>query len=448
MKRGGLLLAIAVLSSASAWATCYRISYAPGGVTDVNSAYYVDPAYGTTGVWSGATDTSGTSGGLPALVNINSSTFQPDGTLLASGTTDFLRSGLEQPYKPEQVLYRCTASEAGQLYEYYATNGDNDWGGMYEDGASAGMPGAYRTYAKGMLIRVTNTITGEYYSRYWKARQLTGLDVDSKGWILVKAKNFAGYKVELLRMNNSAAWTGSGMYGYSQPAAYVAFKGGGMSSGLTVGADSRYVYHGWYGDWPGAINLYNRLTVRRSATCGVTSVTPTVTFPVITAAEMNSGGSRQVPVSIKFDCQTGAPANTGLTAFASGIATNQTAMGLLVNPANAAAAVAAGVGTAGSGVSYLLSDGYGSDPTVATGVGVQISRTSGTPLKLLSTLGTLGGGNAAGWYPVLDDATAGAVVSGVTSYTKTLNAKFMALPGKTATVGRFSGQAQVIIQVQ
>ncbi|WP_431221803.1 fimbrial protein [Serratia sp. L9] len=195
--------------------------------------------------------------------------------------------------------------------------------------------------------------------------------------------------------------------------------------------------------------MYNRLYIRRSATCSVNNVTPTVRFPIITVAELQAGVSRQMPITIQFNCQTGTPANTGVTALASGVGANQTAMGILVNPANAAAAVSAGFGTTGSGVSYLLSDGYGTDPTIATGVGIQISRTNGTVMNLLSTLsGSVLGGNAAGWYPVLDDASPGTVVNGMTSYTKTLNATLKALPGKTVTAGKVSATAQVIIQVQ
>jgi type 1 fimbria pilin len=123
-------------------------------------------------------------------------------------------------------------------------------------------------------------------------------------------------------------------------------------------------------------------------------------------------------------------------------------MGILVNPGNAATAASLGL-TSGSGVTYLVSDNYGTDPSVATGVGIQISRTNGTPLNLLSSLsGSVLGGNAAGWYPLLDDAVGGGVVSGVTTYNKTLNATLKALPGKTVTAGKVSATAQVIIQVQ
>ncbi|WP_227659917.1 fimbrial protein [Budvicia aquatica] len=430
----------------SGWAECYRITTTNN---TPSSAYYTEPGKGTAAHWDGATDPAGSVGNLPTVVNINNSTFQPNGTLMASGTVNFLTSGA-QAYSADQILFRCTASEAGKLYEYYATNGDSIYAGNVDVGAASGLPFTYQTYANGMALRATNLATGEYYSRYWKARLLTNLDTDSQGWILVKAKNFSDTKVELFRLSSAAgSWTGTGMLSWTQPATYIAFRGGSLSNGLTVGADSNSIYYGWYNMWPGAVNLHNRITIRRSATCSVTNVTPTVRFPIITVAELRAGVSRQMPITIQFNCQTGTPANTGVTALASGVGVNQTSMGILVNPANAAAAVSAGLGTTGSGVSYLLSDGYGTDPLVASGVGIQISRPNGTVLNLLSTLsGSVLGGNNAGWYPVLDDATPGAVVSGVTTYTKTVNATLKALPGKTVTAGKVTATAQVIIQVQ
>ncbi|HFV9295601.1 TPA: fimbrial protein [Serratia fonticola] len=446
-KNTAVLLVLASMTLATpVWAECYRIT----AINNTPSSnYYTEAGKGTAANWDGATDTSGSRGTLPSVVNINNNTFQPNGTLIASGTVSIMQAGA-QPYSADQILFRCTASEAGKLYEYYATNGDSVYAGAQEVGAAYGLPETYQTYANGMALRATNMVTGEYYSRYWKARPLTNLDTDSLGWILVKAKNFSDTKVELFRLSSAAgSWTGTGMLSWTQPATYIAFRGGSLSNGLTVGADSYSNYYGWYAYWPGAVNLHNRIYIRRSATCSVTNVTPTVIFPRITVAELKAGVTRQMPISIEFNCQTGAPASTGVSAIGSGVGANQTAMGILVNPANAAAAVAAGLGTAGSGVSYLLSDGYGIDPLIATGVGIQISRTNGMAMNLLSTLsGSVLGGNAAGWYPVLDDAVPGTVVSGVTTYTKNLNATLKALPGKTVTAGKVTATAQVIIQVQ
>ncbi|WP_330985335.1 MULTISPECIES: fimbrial protein [Enterobacterales] len=440
------LLVIGSVLSAPTWATCYRITTT---TTSTTSSYYTEPGKGTAASWSGASDGGGSIGTLPTVVNLNNSTFQPDGTLLATGIVPLVGA---ETYNAEQILFRCQASDAGSLYEYYATNGDSTYAGMTEVGTAAGLPQSYQTYVPGMALRATNMSTGQYYSRYWQARQLTGLDTDSQGWLLVKAKNFSTTKVELFRLSNSVGgWgaTATGIYPLSQPATYIAFQGGGFSSGLSVGADSATKYDGFYSAWPGAVNLYNRLYIRRSAACMVNNVTPLVVFPIATVAQMRGGATLQKPISISFSCQTGSPANTGLTALTSGVAANQTAMGILVNAANAAKATSLGFGTSGSGVTYLLSDNYGVDPSVATGVGIQISRTNGTPLNLLSSLsGTVLGGNLAGWYPVLDDAVSGGVVSGVTTYTKTLNATLKALPGQTVTAGTVSASAQIIIQVQ
>lgn len=195
--------------------------------------------------------------------------------------------------------------------------------------------------------------------------------------------------------------------------------------------------------------MYNRLYIRRSASCMVNNVTPVVMFPLMTVGQLKSGVTSQKPISISFSCQTGSPANSGLTPVASGVSANQTAMGILVNAANAATAQSLGLATSGGGITYLVSDNYGTDPAVAQGVGIQISRANGVVMNLLGSLsGSVLGGSAAGWYPVLDDATAGKAVSGVTTYNKTLYATLKAIPGAKVTTGKVSASAQVIIQVQ
>lgn len=448
--RGGLSwwsLAVMLTLCAPAWATCTRISYGPGTTYPSNNVNYVDPAHGTHNTWTGSVDGAGASGLSVSSVNINSSTFQPDGTLLASGSASILTLGNEA-YTAEQVLFRCDAADEGSLFEFYATNGDNDYGGRYEDGASFGLPGAYRTYFRGMVIRVTHTMTGNYFSRYWQSRPLTGLDRDGQGKILVKAKNFSDVRVELFRVSNTAGDTGSGIYGYSQPAAYIAFKGPGWSANLVDGRDSNSYFDGWYNAWPGTINLYNRLTVRRSATCAVTNVTPNVRFPLMTVAELEGGGTRQMPIDITFECQTGAPANTGLAALASGVNAGQTAMGVLVPAANYQSAAAQGLTTAGGGATYLLPDGYGTDPGVATGVGISLALANGTPLNFLGNEMVTGSGNNAGWYAVLSDASSTGVAAGVTTYTKRLQATLKRIPGRTVTPGKINARAQVVIRVQ
>jgi type 1 fimbria pilin len=230
---------------------------------------------------------------------------------------------------------------------------------------------------------------------------------------------------------------------------YVLFVGPQYTGDMTVGGDSYSQHSTWYGAWPGSINAYNTVYVRRSATCAVTNATPVVSFPSITVGELNQGATRQLPVTIQMQCQSTTP--SGMSAFVSGTAANQTALGILAQPANVQSAITAGLTTAGSGVTYLLSDNYGTDPSVATGVGVALSRLGGSALNFLTNQYVTMGGAKDGWDPVLNDASStGSAGTGLTSYTRTINATFKAFaPGSTpVTAGSYNATAQVIVRVQ
>ncbi|MDH6153026.1 MULTISPECIES: fimbrial protein [Paraburkholderia] len=461
VSRNGLLATLVVMSSivvpthASAQSTsrgCWKITSL---TTNKNSNLYTDPGT-VASSWTGSTDGGG-KGAYPMTIQINTPPFVPDGTLLASGVAPMVNLGDKGVggYSPEQVLFRCSPDSAGTMFEYYSTNGDNAYAGYTNVSAQSGIPETYETYYTGVVSRVTNMTTGEYVSRYWKATPLTNLDVDSQGWFLVKAKNFSQYKMEFFQCSTCPVYdnTSTGAWAYSQPVAYSAFVGGAsgtiIKGNLSVGADSLNHYDGWYGNWPGSINPYGNVTVRRSATCAVTNATPVVNFPSITIGELNQGGSRQLPITIQMQCQTTKPAN--LAAFASGTAPNQTALGILAPPANAQTATSVGLTTTGSGVSYLLSDGYGTDPGAATGVGVALSRPGGAALNFLTNEYVTAGGTKDGWDPVLNDASAnGPASGGMTSYTRTINATFKAFAPRATpvTAGKFNATAQVIVRVQ
>jgi type 1 fimbria pilin len=461
VSRNGLLATLVVVASIAvpthAWAQstlkgCWKITAL---TTNKNSYLYTDP--GTVAKsWVGSVGTAG-KGAYPMTIQINTPPFVPDGTLLASGVAPFTNLGDSGVggYSPEQVLFRCSPDSAGSMFEYYSTNGDNAYAGMTDVSAQSGIPGTYQTYYPGLVSRVTHMTSGEYVSRYWKATPLTNLDVDSQGWFLVKAKNFSQYKMEFFQCStcSSGGSPYTGAWLYTEPIAYSAFVGGAsgtiIKGNLSVGADSAYYYDGWYGTMPGAINPYGNVTVKRSATCAVTNATPVVNFPSITIGELNQGGSRQLPITIQMQCQTTKPAN--LTAFASGTAANQTALGILAPPANAQSATSMGLTTTGSGVSYLLSDGYGTDSGAATGVGVALSRPGGAALNFLTNEYVTAGGAKDGWDPALNDATAnGPASGGMTSYTRTINATFKAFAPRATpvTAGKFNATAQVVVRVQ
>jgi type 1 fimbria pilin len=450
-----LTAALAMPMWASAQSTshgCWRIT---GATTSASSHLYTDPG-AVVGSWGGSTDTAG-QGAFPMTVSVNVPAFVPDGTLLGSGISPIYNLGSNGvgSYSPEQILFRCSPDAEGTLYEFYATNGDASNAGGTDVSSLSGIPGTFRAYYTGVIFRVTNMTTGQYVSRYWQSVPLTNLDHDSQGWIIVKAKNFSSYQLELFQCTvcGTGGTSGSGNWSQSQPFAYAAFRGGAtgtiISNNLSVGADGANHYDGWYANWPGSISAYHTVLVRRAATCAITNTTPVVVFPAISAVELTQGRSLQAPVTIQVQCQSTTP--SGLSAMVSGTAASQTALGVLVAPANAQSAIAAGLTTTGTGVTYLLSDGYGTDPSVASGVGVALSRPNGTALNFLTNQYVTLGGAVAGWDPVLNDATAdGPANGGVTSYTRTINATFKAFaPGATpVTPGRFNATAQVIVRVQ
>lgn len=442
-----------VATAGTAQAVCTKVNYSPTtGMVAPTHPQYVDPAYGTHAIWLGAQKEAGTSGLTATSINITTTPFQPDGTLLASGTANFLDMGAAR-YGPEQVLFRCDATDAPSLREFCALDARVWYGGMYEDGAQGGVaPSAYRSYHKGLVFRLTHVATGHYFRSTWQSRALTGLERDGAGKILVKAKNFSNVRVELIRFSNesiSDGVAGTGLYPEHDRAAVVAFQGGGIAPGLRDGTTTAVAFDGEPFLWPGAINFTNSLIVRRAAACAVTSVTPTVVFTRITAAELESGAERRVPIDIEFRRNTARPLPAILrSGFLSGTEAGRTAMGVLAPPSNHQSAVREGLDTSGGGATFLLSNDYGLTG-VAGGVGVQLSyAVDSTPMNLLSTEQVTGGGTAAGWYPVLQGATSKGEVAGVTSHATRLFASLKKIPGKTVTPGRFDVWAQVVIRVQ
>lgn len=419
------------LCSTSAWSACTRIT----------AQNQLGAGDGTAAAWAGSLDYNNGSLGLPGIIDLSTNAnFQPDGTLLAAATSDFTSFALNTGYDPDRVLFRCEAADADQLFEMYATNGDNDFGGKNEDGLIAGnVPSGFATYVRNVVIRLTNLSTGEYYSRLWKGRRLTDLDKDSSGRILVKAKNFSNLYTELFRVdyvrtstNNAASY----LYAYTQPNAYIAFKGPGVS-GPIEGTDSVTNWPGWYTTWPASIGLYNYVTFRRTTICAVTNFTPTVVLPRISVAELNTGHTSAADFNVDFQCQTG---------VTSGVTAGTVAMGFLVPAANVAKAQALGLINGSGGISHLVSDNYGA-AGMASGVGIRIYRNN-SPMNLLSKNVTQTG-NSGGWYGIFQGAQqqTGAVTGG-NSYTENFRAELSKISGQTVTAGAVNAHAQVVIRVQ
>ncbi|EJY59322.1 fimbrial subunit, partial [Pseudomonas aeruginosa CIG1] len=114
-----------------------------------------------------------------------------------------------------------------------------------------------------------------------------------------------------------------------------------------VGASHNANYLGWHYNWPGAIGLYNDVTLKRYPTCSVTNVTPHVVFPSISLSEINAGANREMPFEVAFKCQTGVINST---------ASSGTALGIRASAGAQAASAALGLRNANGGLSYLVSD--------------------------------------------------------------------------------------------
>ncbi len=447
MTRYLRLLSFVLLAVApAAWATCYKVVSV--GTATTTSQTAIRPGEGSASSWAGACDTCNGSLGLPSVVTVSDPAFQPYPTLLASAVAPATVYGVTGGYDPERVFFRCAPEDP--VYEMFSTNADNLYSGWYNGGDavgnSIGLQAAYRTAWRNVLLRLTHMETGQYFTDVWAERLLEGLDVDSRGYRLVKAKNLSAVRSELfsapLESTYYYAVTPSRLYSYTQPAAYIAIKGPGLVY-PEVGKSHNANYAGWHYNWPGAIGLYNGVTLKRYPTCAVLNVTPQVTFPRLSISEINAGGSHEVPFQVSFKCQSG---------FTNSTASNGTALGIKVSSGAAAAANALGLANASGGLSYLVSDRY-SEAGMAKGVGIRLLR-DGQVMNLLVNENSAGGVNAQaqGWYPVVGAAThIGGSVDGVTEYDETFTARIEKLSEGTqpeVTAGRVQATAQIIIRVQ
>lgn len=191
-------------------------------------------------------------------VNLTSTYLQPVGTPLGTSVFD-LTSGTRYP-DPNKVLYECDASDAGQIYEVFATNGDDRVGGYYDLGAQDGNPNYYATYFPYVGIRLTHLDSGKVFTRYWQSAPITRYaTVGSK--IQIRVKDFSAIRADLIRISSlpgagasnycgysagnplvgMASTTGNSNYTCTQPNGYVTFQGPGIASD-PIGSDSATNY--------------------------------------------------------------------------------------------------------------------------------------------------------------------------------------------------------------
>ena len=388
-------------------------------------------------------------------INLTSTYLQPVGTALGTTITD---SATATGLTSETVLWECDLADKDELYELFATNGDDRVGGYWEIGNGAGtstndgLPGYYATYFPYVGLKLTHLNSGKVFTRYWQQSKITQYDVVGNK-LQIKPKHLSMVQAELARVSSlpprsgsgsnfcgsQAAESGSGTYSYTctQPNGYIQFQGPGYKSD-TVGSDSNTNYVFWGAKNGVGFGMRSAASISYAATCVARNVTPLVTFAPVTAQELNNGMTRESDFRIDLECSN---------QVVSGVGNNQTALGVQASAAAYAKAAELGLLTGSQGVTHLVSNGYGTDPSIATGVGIALSN-NGKPMNFVGQ-DISGSGNAGGWYPIKEGASAnGSSASGFTNYTQTLTAILKTLPGRRATPGKVNATAYVLVKVQ
>ncbi|WP_024655939.1 fimbrial protein [Pseudomonas syringae USA007] len=392
-------------------------------------------------------------------INLTSSYLQPAGTPLATTITS-----ANDPLGWETVLFECDLKDKDDLYELFSTNGDDRLGGYWETGNGSGtaindgLPGVYATFFPYVGLKITHMDSGKVFTRYWQESKITRYDVVGNK-LQVKTKHLSALKSELIKVSDnpplsgsSSNWCGyqaptnvaSADYTCVQPNAYVTFKAPGFIYDK-VGSDHNTNYYFWGVANGIAYGLRGSATLTFTPTCVARNVTPVVTFPTISVQQLNSGESREADFTVELECSN---------QMTSGVQSNQTALGIQVSQPAFVKAGELGLVNSYGGVDYLLSNGYGADPSVATGVGISLrDSANGDPMNFVGWPGNTGAGNPggklAGWYPVLDKTTSqGSSQAGYTRYTKVITAVLEKLPRRQPTAGRVDATAYVLVKVQ
>lgn len=408
---------------------------------------------------------AGTDGiGMSGIGNINvtDNYIQPPGSLITSTIVDFAPS-YSYP-SPETVVYRCDKTDIGSIYEMFATNGDDRVGGYFTIGEEDGLTGYYQNYVQYTGIRLTHLNSGQTFSRYWKEAPITEYDINeaNPNQILIKAKHLSKTKVEIVKVSSSGytsgaasnycgnRWASTGNYSCNQPNGYIIFKGPGLGYFPAVGSDSANNWQGWPTHWTSiGLGSAPRAQVTRSSTCKATNVTPLVLFPAMTAIDMNNGKTVQNTFNITVECSSDVVSGTG---------SGQTAIGIQTSESAYQIADSLGFVNDKGGVSYLLSEGYGVDRSIATGVGIRLVAPNGQNLPFVGWKSCNGGGNTTicptgydgGWFPILSNSTnlGDSPQLGYKYYNSQFTAILQKLPGINITPGRVYAKGYVVVRVQ
>ena len=256
----------------------------------------------------------------------------------------------------------------------------------------------------------------------------------------------------LFRSGVASNWCGTGVlpitgvYNCNQPSAYIQLSGADdvtMSFNRDkVGQDSAYNIAFWGSDNGFGYGMNTQTNVLKTKpACAIRNNTPLVLLPTISAQALNQGAQSTVPFQVEIECEN---------LMKSGTASDQTAIAFLAN--TNAYQQAVNMGIANDKVTeYLLSDEYGTDSQLATGVGIQLMNNANQKKMYFQNPNLpTGGGESSGWYPVLDGKpeNLGETVADHAMHRQEYLAILKALPGYQATPGKIKATATIVVKVQ
>ncbi|MDD8344948.1 fimbrial protein [Escherichia coli] len=429
-------------------------------------------------------------------ININSNYLQPVGTILATGISNYnaITQGGLAGLSDESIILTCTTqNDKNNLHWAFATNGDSRIGGFYE---IPGNPGYFATQFPYVGIKLSFVDSGEVFSRIWQQSSLTvTTENTSNGGFVIRKKHIPKVIASLVKWseaygaktdssgntvgatychgagnetiiptsqtsNPDQVWsadyykTANLAAGCGQPSGYINLLGTGGYT-VNVGKDSNKDYYAWDYSIPIGLNGSPAATFSYSPGCVVRTATPYVFFPTITVSQLNAGSTISKTFDVSLECD-----NT----ISKVISVSSIAVGL--QPSESAFSHAKRLGlidSATGGVTYLLSDDYGS-VGVATGVGITLKNADGSNLNFVSWDGcvstnygstsycpafaSLAAERAAGWDPVLSASTetANDTTNATITYRKSYTATLVKLPNITPTIGKVKATATVLVR--
>jgi len=430
------------------WATC-EVNTSPVRVLDTEDQYAAAIPVGN--------------------IHLDDADLQPPGTLLASTVVppiNYTALGATA----DSVLWVCDLEDLPDVYFLVSTNGDDRVGGHYDVSTldDPGLPGVHATWFAHVGIKLI--MQGVVLSRWYQKVPLSGYD-EEDGKIKIRLRHVPMLRAELYRIQSippghagkdagkkthTSSWCGDddhgvgrapakgkGMLAYTcnQPNAYIQLHGPGLT-GDQIGEDHNASYKFWGVENGFAYSLWQQATLSRQASCVVRSNTPVVTFPTVSAQQLEQGTRVAQPFSVRVACSQD---------LSSGVDTGQTAIGIQVSQGAWRAAKILHLVNPDGGVTHLVADDYES-PDTAKGVGVTLQN----PAMAAGNLNFVGanlawnlGGNAGGWYPVLAGASLVATnPSGTSEYLHTFTATFGRVYPLPVTPGTFQASATIVVKIQ